>query len=123
MCLIFFINIYNDKVISSFSVQWKFSSLSWIKINTDGVATGSLDLATCDDIFRKSMREFIGDFYTFLFWLLSYMKLYMFLSKFKRWVLLVYDLNVILPWFVIGGTLVLITVRKIRFRVPHIFRE
>ena len=50
----------------------------------------------------------------------------MLLKKLKRWILLIYDLNVILPWFVlhlvlglmflgcfvIGETLVLITVGK-----------
>jgi len=65
-----------------------------------------------------------------LLWLLNFMKLYMLLKKLKRWVLLVYGLNVILPWFVlhlllrlmfigffvIGGTLVLITVEKSGFR-------
>jgi len=54
------------------------------------------------------------------------MELYMPLKKLKRWVLLVYGLNVILPWFVlhlliglmfleffvIGGTLALIIVGK-----------
>ena len=62
------------------------------------------------------------------------MDLYILLKKLKRRVLLIYDLNVILSWFVlhlhleliclgcfiIGGTPVLI---KIRFRVSHIFRE
>jgi len=61
-----------------------------------------------------------------LHWWSSFMELYMPLKKLKLWVLLVYGLNVILPWFVlhlllglmflgffvIGGTIVLITVRK-----------
>ena len=64
-----------------------------------------------------------------LFWLLSFMELYIPSKKLKRWVLLVYDLNVILPrfvvhlllrlmflgFFVIGGILVLITLRKSGF--------
>ena len=32
-----------------------------------------------------------------LLWLLSFMELYMLLKKLKRWVLLIYDLNVIMP--------------------------
>jgi len=58
-----------------------------------------------------------------LLWLLNFMELYMSLNKLKRWVLLVYGLNVILSWFVlylileltfleffiIGGTLVLLS--------------
>ena len=60
------------------------------------------------------------------FWLLRFMEICMPLKKLKRWVLLVYGLNVILPWFVlhlllglmflgffvIGGTLALITMGK-----------
>jgi len=76
------------------------------------------------------MREFIGVFLLSLMFkllcLLSFMELYMLLNKLKRWVLLVYGLNVILPWFVlhvllglmflrcfvIGVTLVLTTLGK-----------
>jgi len=36
-----------------------------------------------------------------LLWLLSFMELYMLWRKLKRWGLLMYDLNVILPWFVL----------------------
>jgi len=63
------------------------------------------------------------------------MKLYMPLKKIKRWVLLVYGLNVIMSWFVlhlllglmflgfliIGGTLVLITVGKSGLGFPTFF--
>jgi len=72
-----------------------------------------------------------------LLWLLSFMKLYMSLKKLKILVLLVYDLNVILPWFVlhlllglmflgffiIGGNTCLDYCGKIRFRISHIFHE
>ena len=37
-----------------------------VKINTDGVARGYPGLATCGNIFRGSMREFIGVFSAFL---------------------------------------------------------
>jgi len=57
----------------------------------------------------------------------------MLLNKFKRWVLLVYDLNVILSWFVLhfllglmllgcfSGTLVLTTMRISRLGFPTFF--
>jgi len=70
-----------------------------------------------------------------LIWLLSFMKLYMLLKKFKRFVLLIYDLNVILPWFVflllklmffecfmMGEILVLIIMKKsgLRFLISSV---
>ncbi|GMN54146.1 hypothetical protein TIFTF001_023284 [Ficus carica] len=36
-------------------VQWKAPISSWIKINTDGAANGSLGLAGCGGIFRTYM--------------------------------------------------------------------
>jgi len=52
------------------------------------------------------MEEFIDGFSAFLniqTTLIAefYMELYMSLKKLKRWVLLVYDLNAILSWFVL----------------------
>jgi len=44
----------------------EFSSSGWVKINSDGVVGGSPGLATCGDIFRGSMGEFISGFYYFL---------------------------------------------------------
>jgi len=44
----------------------KFSSLGWVKINTDGVVMRYLSLATCRGIFHGSMGEFIGSFFAFL---------------------------------------------------------
>jgi len=41
------------------------SFIGWVKINTDGAAKGSPSLAACGDIFRGSMREFIGGFSAF----------------------------------------------------------
>ena len=79
-----------------------------------------------------------------LLWLFCFMELYMLWRKLKRRALLMYGLNVILPWFVLRSVLVCFafTVRtnfpwmlrnrwntcfnycgKIRFRVTHIFRE
>jgi len=37
-----------------------------VKINTDEAVRGYPDLATCEDIFRGSMREFIRAFSAFL---------------------------------------------------------
>ena len=129
MCLCFFyINTRSGNVIHPLLVRCEFPSPGWVKINTDNVVRGSLDLATCGGIFHGSMREFIGGFSVFLdvqtAWLLTFMELYTLLKKLKRWVLLIYGLNVILPWFmlhlllelmflgcfVIGGTLGIITV-------------
>ena len=36
-----------------------------------------------------------------LLWLMSFMELYMLWRKLKKWGLLMYGLNVILPWFVL----------------------
>ena len=68
-----------------------------------------------------------------LLWLLTFMELYMLWKKFKRWGLLMYDLNVIMLWFmlhlllelmfrgcfVIDGIIVLITVGKSSLGVTH----
>ena len=70
-----------------------------------------------------------------LLWLLSFMDLYMLWRKLKRWILIMYGLNVILPWlvvhlllrqmfldcFVIDGILVLITVGKLVLRLLIFF--
>jgi len=95
-----------------------------------GLLGGYPGLATCGGIFRESMGEFIVFSMRFLkfrlLWLLSFMELYMLWRKLKRWGLLIYGLNVIMPWFVlhlllgllfhgcfvIDGILVLITVEK-----------
>ena len=124
------INTRTGTVFSPLPVRWEFSSPGWVKINTDGAARGYPSLATSGGIFRGSMREFIGvslHFFMFrLLWLLSFMELYMLWRKFKRWDLLMYALNVILPCFVlrlllgllfrgcfvIDGILVLIVVEK-----------
>ena len=63
----------------------------------------------------------------------SLLVLYLLWRKLKRWGLLMYGLNVILPWFVLRLLLVLMFRNqrntclnycgKIRFRVTHIFRE
>ena len=101
----FGINTQTDKVLPPLPVRWKFPSPSWVKINTDGAARGYPDLATCEGIFRGSMGEFIGFFLRFLkfrlLWLLSFMELFMLWMKLKRWSLLMYNLNVMLPWFVL----------------------
>ena len=39
---------------------------SWIKVNIDNVARGSLGLAACVGIFKGSMREFVSCFSSFL---------------------------------------------------------
>jgi len=62
----FGIRTLSGKTLSHLPVRREFPSPSWIKINIDGVARDSLDLATCGDIFRGSMGEFIGGFSTFL---------------------------------------------------------
>jgi len=85
------------------------------------------------------MGGFIGGFSIFLHvqiaLLADFMELYMLLNKLKRWVLLVYGLNAILPWFVlhlllglmflgcfvIGGTHVLIIARKLGLGFLTIF--
>jgi len=61
----FFGNTRTGKVLRPLSVKWEFPSLGWVKTNTNGVV-GDLGLATCGDIFRGSMREFIGVFSVFL---------------------------------------------------------
>ena len=135
---LFGINTRSGKVLSPFSVRWEFPSPGWVKINTNGATMGFL-------VFLVVLVFFMGVwgsllvvslfFFVFrLFWLLSFMELYMLLNKLKRWVLLVYGLNVILPWFVLHLLLGLTFLRwfvntclnycgKIKFRVSHIFRE
>jgi len=101
----FGINTHTSKVLRPFPVRWEFPSSDWVKINTDGVAQGYLGLVTCRGIFRGSMWEFIGEFSAFLdvhtALVLSFMELYMLWRKLKGWGLLVYGLNVIMPWFVL----------------------
>ena len=75
-----------------------------IKVFSVGVCGSLLVLSLCFLKFR-------------LLWLLSFMELYMLWRKLKRWGLLMSDLNVIFPWFVlrcfiINGILVVITVGK-----------
>ena len=76
----------------------------WVKINIDGLLRYP-GFATCEGIFRRSMRSllvFSLHLLKFrLLWLLSFMELYMLWRKLKRWELLMSDLNVILPWFVL----------------------
>jgi len=139
--MFFNINTRSGKVLHPLPVRWEFPSPGWVKINIDGTTRGSPGLVACGGIFRGSMGYFIGGFsisFIFrLFWLLNFMELYMSLKKLKRWVLLVYDLNVILPWFVlhlllgltflgffvIGGTLALITVEKLGLRFLTYFMK
>jgi len=92
-------------------------------------------------IFFMGVRESLLIVYLFslmfkLLWLPSFMELYMLLNKFKRWVLLVHGLNVIMFWFmlhlrlwlmflecfVIGETLLLIIVRN-HLRFLTFFRK
>ena len=60
------INTRTGKVFRPLPVKWEFPSPGWVKINTDGTARGYPVLATCEDIFRGSMGEFMGGFSTFL---------------------------------------------------------
>ena len=62
----FYINTRSDKVFHLLFVRWEFPLLGWVKINIDGVVTGSPCLAACGDIFRGSIKEFIGGFFVFL---------------------------------------------------------
>jgi len=62
----FGINTRIDKVLHPLLVRWEFPSLGWVKINIDGVVRGYPSLATCGGIFRGSMGEFIGGFFSFL---------------------------------------------------------
>ena len=51
---------------------------------------------------RKNLLVFFQRFFKFrLFWLLSFMKLYMLWRKLKKWDLLMSGLNMILIWFVL----------------------
>ena len=62
----FVINTHTGKVLHHLLVRWEFSSLGWVKINTNRVARGYPALATCGGIFHGSRREFIGAFSAFL---------------------------------------------------------
>ena len=46
----FDINTYR-KVLHPLPIRWEFPSLSWVKINIDGVVRNSTDLTACDGIF------------------------------------------------------------------------
>ena len=139
----FGINTRSGKVLSPLHVQWKIPSSGWVKINIDGAAKGFSSLVTCGGIFCGNMEEFISGFFAFLdvqtALVVEFYGIIHVIEQAQKMVLLVYDLNVILPWFVlhlllwlmfigcfvICGILVLITVWKssLGFRVFHIFRE
>ena len=119
----FDINTRSDKVLHPPPIRWEFPSPGWVKINNDSVTRGYLGFAACGGILLVvSLLSLIFR----LLWLLSFRELYRPFMKLKRWVLLVYDLNVILPWFVlhlllwlrflgffiIGGTLAFISMGK-----------
>jgi len=99
----FYINTRSGKTLHLLPVRWEFPSPSWVKINIDGATRGSSSLAACGGIFHGSMGEFIYGFSVFFDTALvaEFMELYMALKKLKRWILLVYDLNVILFWLVL----------------------
>jgi len=123
----FGINTPSGKVLSPLHFRWEFPSPGWVKINIDGATKGSSGLATCGGIFRESMGEFIGGFSSFLgvqdALIAEFYEVIHGIEQAQKWVLLVYGLIVILPWFVlhlllglmflgcfvIGGTLVLNT--------------
>ena len=97
----FDINTHSGKFLHPLHVRWEFPSLGLVKINIDGVVRGYPDFVAFGGIFRESMGKFIDFFWLSLIfellWLLSLLKLYMPLMKLKRWILLVYGLNVVLP--------------------------
>jgi len=62
----FDINIRIGKVIHPLPIRFMFLSPGWVKINIDGAARGSPDLAACGDIFHGIFGEFISGFSAFL---------------------------------------------------------
>ena len=78
-------------------------SPGWVKINTDGAARGILVLLLVEVFFVGVWENLLVFFQRFLkfrlFWLLSFMELYMLWRKLKKWNLLMSGLNVILPWW------------------------
>ena len=101
----FGIKTRSGKVLHPLSVRWEFPSPDWVKINTDGAARGILILLLVEVFFVEVWENLLVLFQGFLkfrlLWLLSFMELYMLWRKLKRWDLLMFGLNVILPWFVL----------------------
>ena len=139
MIKFFGINTCICKVLHPLPVRWEFPSPGWVKINIDGAARGYPGFATCGGIFRGSMGSLLMLSLCFLKFkllrLLSFMELYILWRKLKRWGLLMSNLNVIMPWFllrlllglmfrgcfVIDEILVLITVGKTGLRLLIFF--
>ena len=93
------------KVLCPFPLRWEFPLLGWVKINTDGAARGYPGLATCGGIFCGSIGKFIGVFFAFLevqtTMITEFYGVIHAMEEAQRWRILMYDLNVILPWFVL----------------------
>lgn len=63
----FYISMWLGKVLQPFLVVWNFPLADWIKVNMDGADRGSPGLASCAEIFRGSMGEYVrGGFLPFL---------------------------------------------------------
>ena len=137
----FGINTRSSKVLRPLPVRWEFFHQFELKLTLMGAARGILVLLLVE-VFSvgvwESLLVFSMHFLKFRrLWLLSFMKLYMLWRKLKRWSLLMFGLNMILPWFVlrllvwlmfrecfiIDGILVFITVGKSSLWVTHIFCE
>jgi len=55
----FYISVWLGKVLQPFLVVWNFPLADWIKVNMDGADRGSPGLASCAEIFRGSMGEYV----------------------------------------------------------------
>jgi len=62
------INIQTKKtvVVSYMNEIWQVSYVNWLKLNIDYVSKSCLILASCVDIFKGSMDEYVGSFLIFL---------------------------------------------------------
>ena len=101
----FYINTHTAKVLCPLPIRWEFPSLGWVKINTDEAARNILVLLLVEVVFMGVWGSLLVFSLRFLKlrlpWLLSFVELYMLWRKLKRWGLLMYGLNVVLPWFVL----------------------
>jgi len=130
MIKFFGINIRTGKVLHLFLLNGSSLHQAGLKLTLMGLLENILVLLLVEVFFVgvwESLSVFSLRFLKFrLLWLLSFIELYMLWRKLKRWGLLMYSLNVILPWFlprlllglmfhgcfVIDEILVLITVGK-----------